>query len=72
MRIQNQIIVEWTIVRHYDDVSFAQRLGQVVKLQEELLKEGEAMEIHQVAYAGEFEKEKKYIIILNIVPQKTN
>lgn len=70
MRIQNQIIIEWTIIKHYDDVTFAERLGQVVKAQNELIKDGEALEIHQVTYVGEFDKEKKYIIILNIIPAK--
>jgi hypothetical protein len=70
MRLRNQIIVEWTIVNHYDDVTFVERLGKAVKMQEELLKEGEALEVHQVTYVGEFEKEKKYIIILNILPKK--
>ncbi|KGR74716.1 hypothetical protein [Ureibacillus sinduriensis] len=69
MRIQNQIIVEWTIAKHYDDVPFGERLGRVLKLQNELLKEGEALEIHQVTYIGEIDKEKVYIIILNIIPE---
>lgn len=69
MRLQNQLIVEWSIRKHYDDVTFAERLGQLVKLQNESLKEGEALEIHQITYVGEFNKEKVYIIILNIVPK---
>lgn len=34
------------------------------------LKEGEALEIHQVVFVGEFNNEKVYLIILNIVPEK--
>lgn len=70
MRIHNQIIIEWTLITNYDDVTFAERLGQVVKAQNELIKDGESLEIHQVTYVGEFNKEKKYIIILNIIPKK--
>jgi hypothetical protein len=71
MSLQNQIIVEWTIITHYEDVSFAERLERVIKAQKERLKEGEAIEIHQIVYLGEIkEKEKTYLIILNVVPEK--
>lgn len=70
MRIQNQIIVEWSLIKDYDDVTFSERLGQAVKMQNEFIKEEEALQIHQVTYVGEFNKEKKYIIILNIIPKE--
>ena len=70
MRLKNQIIVEWTLVKHYEDVSFVQRLEHVIKAQNETLKEGEVLEIHQIIYVGEFNQEKVYIIILNIIPEK--
>ncbi len=70
MRLKNQIIVEWTLVKHYEDVSFVQRLEHVITAQNETLKEGEALEIHQIIYVGEFNQEKVYIIILNIIPEK--
>ncbi|MFB5285371.1 hypothetical protein [Peribacillus sp. Hz7] len=71
MSLQNQIIIEWTIRTHYNDVSFAERIEHVIKAQKEQLKEGEAIEIHQIVYVGEIkEKEKTYLIILNIVPEK--
>ena len=71
MSLQNQVIIEWTIITHYNDVSFAERLEHVIKAQKEQLKEGEAIEIHQIVYVGEIkEKEKTYLIILNIVPEK--
>jgi uncharacterized protein with WD repeat len=71
MSLQNQLIIEWTIITHYDDVSFAERLERVIKAQKEQLKEGEALEIHQIVYVGEIkENEKTYLIILNIVPEK--
>ncbi|MBM7602624.1 hypothetical protein JOC75_000594 [Metabacillus crassostreae] len=71
MSLQNQLIIEWTIIIHYDDVSFAERLEHLIKAQTEQLKEGEALEIHQIVYVGEIkEKEKTYLIILNIVPEK--
>jgi len=70
MRIQNQILIEWRYIKHYDDVPFLKRIGRFVKLQNELLKEGEALEIHQICYVGEFNKEKVYIIILNVIPEK--
>ena len=71
MSLQNQIIIEWTIRTHYNDVSFAERIEHVIKAQKEQLKEGEAIEIHQIVYVGEIkEKEKTYLIILNIVPER--
>lgn len=71
MILQNQVIIEWTIAKHYDDISFAKRLEHVVKAQKEQLKEGEAIQIHQIVYIGEIRKyEKTYLIILNIVPEK--
>ena len=71
MSLQNQVIIEWTIITHYNDVSFAERLEHVINAQKEQLKEGEAFEIHQIVYVGEIkEKEKTYLIILNIVPEK--
>lgn len=68
MRLQNQIIIEWTIRNHYSDFSFEKHLDDVVK-DSHSLKEGEALKIHQVVYVGEFNGEKVYIIILDIVPE---
>ncbi|TCN26514.1 hypothetical protein [Mesobacillus foraminis] len=71
MSLQSQVIIEWTIRKHYNDVSFAERLEHVIKAQKEHLKEGEAIQIHQMVYVGEMKKnEKTYLIILNIVPEK--
>ncbi|WP_121610815.1 hypothetical protein [Mesobacillus foraminis] len=71
MSLQNQVIIEWTIRKHYNDVSFAERFEHVIKAQKEQLKEGEAIQIHQIVYVGEMKKnEKTYLIILNIVPEK--
>lgn len=69
MRLQNQIIIEWTIRNYYSDFSFEKHIADVIK-ESHTLKEGEALEIHQVVYVGEFNNEKLYIIILNIVPEK--
>jgi hypothetical protein len=33
MSLQNQVIIEWIITKHHDDVSFAERLEHVVKTQ---------------------------------------
>ncbi|WP_019380315.1 hypothetical protein [Actinomadura geliboluensis] len=76
MRLQNQIIVEWTIHNYYSDFSFEKHLADVIK-ESHTLKEGEALEIHQVVYVGEFnndkgyKNDKVYLIILNIVPEKS-
>lgn len=71
MSLQNQVIIEWTIRKYYNDVSFAERLEHVIKAQKKHLKEGEAIQIHQMVYVGEMKKnEKTYLIILNIVPEK--
>lgn len=69
MRLQNQIIVEWTIRNYYSDFSFEKHLADVIK-EPYTLKKGEALEIHQVVYVGEFNNDKVYLIILNIVPEK--
>ncbi|ESU34524.1 hypothetical protein G3A_00655 [Bacillus sp. 17376] len=69
MRFQNQIIVEWKIRKYYDDFSFERHLERVIN-DTQSLNEGEALEIHQVVYVGEFQDEKVYLIILNIVPEK--
>ncbi|MGN7175073.1 hypothetical protein BK139_08915 [Paenibacillus sp. FSL R5-0490] len=71
MRLQNQIIIEWTIRNHYNDFSFEKHLADVIN-ESHTLKEGEALQIHQVVPVGEFNNEKVYIIILNIVPEKVN
>ncbi|MED3575652.1 hypothetical protein ACTHO0_27710 [Cytobacillus praedii] len=69
MRLQNQIIVEWTIRNYYSDFSFEKHLTDVIK-ESHALKEGETLEIHQVVYVGEFNNDKVYLIILNILPEK--
>lgn len=71
MRLQNQIIIEWTIRNYYSDFSFEKHLEHVIN-ETKPLKEGEALEIHQVVYVGEFNNEKVYLIILNIVPETVN
>ena len=71
MRLQNQIIIEWTIRNYYSDFSFEKHLEDVIN-ETKPLREGEALEIHQVVYVGEFNNEKVYLIILNIVPEKVN
>lgn len=67
MRIQGQVIIEWTISNRVSEFSFSQRLEKVISNQNQPLKEGETLEIHQINYIGEFNNEKVYIIILNIV-----
>ncbi|WP_419394180.1 hypothetical protein [Cytobacillus praedii] len=71
MRLQNQIIIEWTIRNYYSDFSFEKHLEDVIN-ETKPLREGEALEIHQVVYVGEFNNEKVYLIILNIIPEKVN
>ncbi len=71
MRFQNQIIVEWKIRKYYEDFSFEKHLERVIN-DTQSLNEGEALEIHQVVYVGEFHQEKVYLIILNIVQEKVN
>ncbi|TCJ01977.1 hypothetical protein [Cytobacillus praedii] len=71
MRLQNQIIIEWTIRNYYSDFSFEKHLEDVIN-ETKPLREGEALEIHQVVYVGEFNNDKVYLIILNIVPEKVN
>lgn len=68
MRIRNQIFVEWTIRRVYEDLSFTKTIDNV--LQETDLKEGEMVEVHQVVNLGEFNGEKVFLIILNIITNK--
>lgn len=70
MRLQNQIVMEWSIRNYYSDFSFEKHLANVIK-EAHPLKDGEALEIHQVVFVGEFNNEKVYLIILNIVPEKT-
>ncbi|MRX54858.1 hypothetical protein GJU41_12820 [Bacillus idriensis] len=69
MRLKNQYIIEWKIRNYYSDFSFEKHLESVIN-DSQTLKEGEALEIHQVVFVGEFNKEKVYLIILNIVPEK--
>ncbi|MEK5063677.1 hypothetical protein [Cytobacillus sp. FSL R5-0596] len=71
MRLQNQIVIEWTIRNYYSDFSFEKHIESVIN-ETKPLKEGEALEIHQVVYVGDFNNEKVYLIILNIVPEKVN
>lgn len=69
MRFQNQIIVEWKIRKYYDDFSFEKHLERVIN-DTQSLNEGEALQIHQVVHVGEFQDEKVYLIILNVVQEK--
>ncbi|MET3658860.1 hypothetical protein [Sporosarcina psychrophila] len=68
MRINNQIVIEWTIARVYEDFSFAKALDNGIKLAS--LNEGEKVEIHQLVNVGEFNNEKVFLIILNIISCK--
>lgn len=68
MRFHKQIIIEWSIRNYYEDFSFERHIERVVN-QKEMLKEGEALQVHQVVYVGEFHNEKVYLIILNIIQE---
>ena len=68
MRINNQIVIEWTIARVYEDFSFAKALDNGIKLA--TLNEGETVELHQLVNVGEFNNEKVFLIILNVISSK--
>ena len=68
MRIGNQIVIEWTIARVYEDFSFAKALDNALK--QVILNEEEKVEIHQLVNVGEFNDEKVFLIILNIISSK--
>lgn len=70
VRLHNQIVLEWSIRNYYEDFSFEKHITDVIN-ESNTLKDGEALEIHQVVFVGEFNNEKTYLIILNIVPEKT-
>lgn len=68
MRLNNQIVIEWAIARVYEDFSFAKALDNVLKTVS--LNEGEKVEIHQLVNVGEFNNEKTFLIILNVISSK--
>ncbi|QTD41880.1 hypothetical protein [Sporosarcina sp. Te-1] len=68
MRINNQIVIEWTIARVYEDFSFAKAVDNGLK--QVNLNEGEKVEIHQLVNIGEFNNEKIFLIILNVIASK--
>ncbi|MEK5038390.1 hypothetical protein [Sporosarcina sp. FSL K6-3457] len=68
MRINNQIVIEWTIARVHENFSFAKSLDNVLNTVS--LNEGEKVEIHQLVNVGEFNNEKVYLIILNVISSK--
>lgn len=65
MRINNQIFIEWTIARVYEDFSFTKAIDTALK--QVSLKEGEKVEVHQLVNVGEFNNEKIFLIILNVI-----
>jgi rRNA maturation protein Rpf1 len=68
LRLNNQIVIEWTIARVYEDFSFSKALDNVLKTV--YLNKGEEIEIHQLINVGEFNNEKVYLIILNVTSSK--
>ena len=68
MRLNNQIVIEWTIARVYEDFSFSKALNDGIKLA--TLNEGETVELHQLVNVGEFNNEKVFLIILNVISSK--
>jgi len=68
LRIGNRIVIEWTIARVYEDFSFAKALDNALK--QVILNEEEKVEIHQLVNVGEFNDEKVFLIILNIISSK--
>lgn len=68
MRINNQIFIEWTIVRVYEDFSFTKAIETALK--QVSLKEDEKVEVHQLVNVGEFNNEKVFLIILNVITEK--
>lgn len=68
MRIGNQIVIEWTIARIYENFSFEKAIDNVLK--QVILNEGEKVEIHQLVNVGEFNNEKIFLIILNVISSK--
>lgn len=68
MRINNQIFIEWTIARTYEDFSFTKAIDNALK--QVSLKEGEKVEVHQLVNVGEFNNEKIFLIILNVISGK--
>lgn len=68
MRIGNQIVIEWAIARVYEDFSFAKAVDNALK--QVILNEGEKVEIHQLVNVGEFNDEKIFLIILNVISSK--
>jgi hypothetical protein len=68
LRVRNQIFIEWSIRRIYEDFSFTKTIDSVLK--ETDLKEGEMVEVHQVVNLGEFNGEKVFLIILNVITNK--
>jgi len=68
LRINNQIVIEWTIAILYEDFSFAKALDNGIKLA--TLKEGETVELHQLVNVGEVNNGKIFLIILNVISVK--
>ena len=68
MRVNNQIVIEWMIARVYEDFSFSKALDNGIK--QATLNEGETVEIHQLVNVGEFNNEKVFLIILNVISSK--
>ncbi|MGG3890037.1 hypothetical protein [Metabacillus fastidiosus] len=68
MRINNQIFIEWTIARVYEDFSFSKAIDTALK--QVCLKEDEKVEVHQLVNVGEFNNEKIFLIILNVITNK--
>lgn len=68
MRINNQIFIEWSIAKVYEDFSFTKAIDTALK--QVSLKEGEKVEVHQLVKVGEFNNEKVFLIILNVFSDK--
>ncbi|MEK3981471.1 hypothetical protein MKY37_20885 [Psychrobacillus sp. FSL K6-2836] len=68
MRIGNQLVIEWTIARVYEDFSFSKALDNAIK--HARLSEGESVELHQLVNVGEFNNEKVFLIILNVISSR--
>ncbi|MFJ7677097.1 hypothetical protein ACQKIC_18230 [Peribacillus sp. NPDC046944] len=68
MRIGNKIVIEWIIARVYEDFSFAKAVDNALK--QVTLNEREKVELHQIVNVGEFNNEKIFLIILNVISSK--
>jgi hypothetical protein len=68
MRINNQVFIEWSIANINKDFSFSDTIKEILQTTE--LHEKETVAVHQIVKIGEFNNEKKFLIILNVNSNK--